>query len=286
MLQPWPMANSYRWVEPLSAWFVKQARKLPWRETQDPYSIWISEVMLQQTQVTTVIPYYEKFMKRFPKVEKLASAPLEDVLSHWAGLGYYSRARNLHRASQVISEKFNGKFPKERETLLGVPGIGPYTAGAVLSIAFDSKVPLVDGNVERVFSRLFLIEKPIKQKEVQNFLWSAAETAVQASSSPRIFNQALMELGALVCTKGTPRCEICPIEKYCLARAQGVEAELPVKIKPREKLDLFWLGLVFEQNGKWLLKQNESGAWWHGLWDFPHVSFENAKQLQKEEKDS
>jgi A/G-specific adenine glycosylase len=215
----------------------------------------------------------------------LAKAGIEDVLAHWAGLGYYSRARNLFRASQVISEKYDGEFPRDRKTLLKVPGIGPYTAGAVLSIAYDMKEPLVDGNVERVFSRLFLLEKPIKQKEMQDFLWNAAASAVNAAESPRVFNQALMELGALVCTKGTPRCELCPIQSFCEAKAAGVQERLPVKAKPKEKVDLFWLGLVFEQNGKLLLKQNESGSWWHGLWDFPHLHFTSQRLLHKEESD-
>jgi len=240
--------------------------------------------MLQQTQVTTVIPYYEKFLHLFPRIQDLANAPTEKVLSAWAGLGYYSRARNLHKAAKVISWKLQGEFPQEREALLQVPGIGPYTAGAVLSIAFDKPVPLVDGNVERVFSRLFAITDPIKDRAVQKQLWKYAEASVLLAESPRVFNQALMELGALVCTKGTPRCGNCPIQTFCQAFQMNIQETLPIKAPRRESESLWWLGLVFENQGKLLLRQNGEGDWWNGLWDFPHLALASEKSLEAKEK--
>lgn len=253
----------------LSEWFTRVARKLPWRQTRDAYKIWISEVMLQQTQVATVIPYYEKFLAAFPTIEALANAPEDAVLTRWSGLGYYSRARNLQRGAQWIVEKHDGTFPRDLDAARAIPGVGPYTAGAVLSIAFDRRTAIVDGNVQRVFSRWYRFEKEIESKDAAKFFWEKAQEWVDAGDSPRILNQALMELGATVCIKGTPRCEQCPISKTC--RGKSIAETLPRRKPRREKVDLDWKVLVQECRGRVLLRKNPAGAWWHGLWDFPRI---------------
>ncbi len=257
---------------------------MPWRLTRDPYSIWISEVMLQQTQVTTVLPYYERFMARFPSVQSLAEAPESDVLALWSGLGYYSRARNLHRGAKYLTQELGGNFPRTRDEILEVPGIGPYTAGAILSIAFDLAIPLVDGNVQRVLSRYHGWEDLIESSASKTFFWKKAEEWVKAAESPRVLNQALMELGAMVCAKGTPRCGSCPLAASCVAHLRGIEAELPRRKPRREKVDVHWIGLVLEHRGKIFLRPNPEGEWWNGLWDFPRVKLEGAAALSKELK--
>ncbi len=189
----------------LLAWFKKNGRDLPWRKTRDPYAIWISEIMLQQTQVPTVIPYYQKFLKTFPTVRRLAKADLSKVLSIWEGLGYYSRARNLHKASRVILDRFNGKIPDTLDDLLGLPGIGRYTAGAILSIAYNREAAILDGNVKRVLSRLFAVSGNPADSKTEKLLWQISESLVPQGHASS-FNQALMDLGAMVCTPKDPQC--------------------------------------------------------------------------------
>jgi len=263
----------------LEAWFKKTARPLPWRKTHDPYSIWISEIMLQQTQVQTVIPYYEKFLSRFPTLDSLADAPESEVLHLWSGLGYYSRARNLQKGANYIAHELKGYFPRSVEEILKVPGIGPYTAGAVLSIAFNKKVPLVDGNVMRVFARYYGIRKPIEEKKTINLFWKLAQDWVSASKNARVLNQALMELGATICTKANPLCTLCPIQADCIAKEKNWTAALP-KRRPRKKpVDLFWIKILYEQNDKILLSQNPKGEWWEALWDFPKQEYKSRKEV-------
>lgn len=268
-------------IQNLEKWYQKVKRPLPWRKTRDPYAIWISEVMLQQTQVAVVLPYYDRFMKAFPDIETLANAPVQSVLSLWSGLGYYSRARNLQRGAQYIS-KLNGKFPKERGALLEVPGIGPYTAGAVLSIAFDLPVPLVDGNVMRVFARFFGWKTPIEKKQSQNFFWAKAKEWVEDAQSPRILNQAVMELGATVCQKAQPQCGRCPLSKTCVAFKTSTQDRFPVRLPRKKSVSKFYLAKVIESKGKYLLRQNPEGSWWHGLWDFPKEEFSDLEQVSQE----
>ena len=193
----------------LLAWYRAHRRDLPWRRTRDPYAIWISEAMLQQTRVETVIPYYERFLARFPDVEALATADADDVIALWAGLGYYSRARNLHRAAQVVMERHAGRLPDDVDLLRELPGVGRYTAGALASIAFDKPAPIVDGNVARVLARLLGIDADVRSREVQERLWSEAEQLARGED-PGALNQALMELGAVLCTPRAPRCPACP----------------------------------------------------------------------------
>jgi A/G-specific adenine glycosylase len=235
--------------------------------------------MLQQTQVTTVIPYYHRFLEHFSDLYSLAGAPESEVLTLWSGLGYYSRARNLRRGARFLVEKHGGRFPRTREEILKVPGIGPYTAGAILSIAFGLREPLVDGNVQRVLARYFLIESEIGSRDAQAFFWGKAEEAVRACDDPRDLNQALMELGATICVKGQPFCKRCPWSASCGAHRAGRETELPRKKARRKTEDLYWAGLVFEANGMIFLRQNHEGEWWKDLWDFPRIEARNPREI-------
>ncbi len=266
----------------LEAWFEKDHRTMPWRKTRDPYAIWISEVMLQQTQVATVIPYYERFLAKLPTVQRLANAKEDVVLSLWSGLGYYSRARNLQKGARYLVDNFKGKFPRDRQTLLETPGIGPYTAGAILSIAFDLKVPIVDGNVQRVFARYYAWKPAIETKPSQNFFWERATEWVNDCENPRVLNQAIMELGSTVCIKGKPKCGQCPIKKGCQAHREGVQEILPTRKPKRDKIDLYWLAIRYRHKNKLWLERVPKGEWWEDLWDLPREVFETAGPLHDE----
>ena len=255
-------------VKALTSWFKKNQRPLPWRLTQDPYSIWVSEVMLQQTQVATVIPYYTRFLKAFPDLISLAKAPEDQVLQKWAGLGYYSRARNLHKGARYLLEVHQGEFPRTQAEILKVPGIGPYTAGAVLSIAFNLQGALVDGNVERVLSRYYGYQKPIDTPKAKRFFWAKAKDLVSQSSEPKLFNQGLMELGSLICTKASPQCLHCPLKESCQAFKLEVVHKIPTKKTKKAYVHLLQVKFVFEKEGKWWLRKNGDKEWWKGLWDF------------------
>jgi len=251
----------------LLRWYKKHGRDLPWRRTRDPYAIMVSEIMLQQTQVATVIPYFERWMKRFPDIVSLARAEESDVLSLWQGLGYYSRARNLHRASRHVMKFHQGKIPADPEAIRAFPGVGRYTAGAISSFAFDLPEPLVDANVARVFSRLLDLETPIDSTAGSRVLWELASLLVPEKGA-RLFNNALMELGATLCTARTPRCEECPVQKNCLAFERETVAVRPVK-KARRKTEeiIESCGWVFAK-GRLLLEQ-QIGKRWKGLWKLP-----------------
>ncbi|MBI3014235.1 MAG: A/G-specific adenine glycosylase, partial [Candidatus Tectomicrobia bacterium] len=210
----------------LLKWFSCSHRDLPWRRTSDPYRIWIAETMLQQTRIPTALPYYERFVARFPDVAALARAPEQEVLRLWSGLGYYSRARNLHRAAQTVVEEHQGRMPDSYEAILRLPGIGRYTAGAVLSIAFGLPYPVVDGNVSRVLTRLFRISGDPKCARVSRRLWEKARELL-SEKRPGDFNQALMEIGSLICTPTKPRCNSCPLEPWCEARRHGEQEDYP-----------------------------------------------------------
>ena len=252
------------------AWFDHSKRDLPWRRTSDPYAIWVSEVMLQQTQVDRVIEYYERFLKTLPTVQALAAAAVPDVLALWRGLGYYSRARNLHKAANELVERFNGSLPRDLEALKSLPGFGRYTAGAVASIAFAQPVPLVDGNVARVFSRLFEIDGLPGEKSREALLWKTAEALVEGER-PGDFNQALMELGARVCLPSKPRCLLCPAKTWCLALHTGRVAELPPpkKAAGRKKLEL--AVVVAQRKGVVLMARRAETGLFGGLWEMPTV---------------
>lgn len=251
----------------LIRWYEKHGRDLPWRRTRDPYAIMVSEIMLQQTQVATVIPFFERWMKRFPDIVSLARAEESDVLSLWQGLGYYSRARNLHRASRHAMKIYKGKIPADPEAIRALPGVGRYTAGAIASFAFDLPEPLVDANVARVLSRLLDLETPVDSTAGIRTLWETA-TSLVPKKGARLFNNALMELGATLCTPRAPRCVDCPVRKNCLAYERGTVAERPVKKARRKTLELVEsCGWVFEK-GRLLLEQ-QTGKRWKGLWKLP-----------------
>jgi A/G-specific adenine glycosylase len=216
----------------LLAWYRSGNRDLPWRRSRDPYFIWVSEIMLQQTRVDTVIPYFNRFVERFPTVRDLAEAPEEDVLKLWEGLGYYSRARNLQAAAREVTERYGGKIPDDKEAVSGLKGVGPYTAGAILSIAFNRPEPAVDGNVMRVLSRYFCIDEDIARPATRIRMEGLARELIPEGAAGD-FNQALMELGALVCTPRSPHCLICPVMEHCAGRIAGREEELPVKSKAK-----------------------------------------------------
>lgn len=253
---------------PLLKWYDTQQRDLPWRENLDPYRIWVSEIMLQQTQVATVIPYYNRWMKSFPSVKHLARAPLPKVLKHWEGLGYYTRARNLHKAAQWVELENESTLPQNFEDLKQLPGIGRYTAGAIASIAFKEQVPVLDGNVKRVLSRLFRINENGATPKSETVLWGKA-TALVPKKRPGDFNQALMELGATVCLPKNPLCLVCPLLKKCDAALHKEQDQYPPpKPKtPSKKIEVS--AAVIRRKGKVFIQQRPHNGLMGGLWEFP-----------------
>lgn len=255
----------------LQQWFERQKRVLPWREQPTIYRVWISEIMLQQTQVATVVPYFERFVARFPDVESLAQAPEDEVLLHWAGLGYYSRARNLHKGAQKI---LRDGFPRTREGWLEIPGVGDYTAGAVLSIALDQSEAILDGNVERVLSRIRRVNRKRGDAAYKARLWRLSEIFVTRGTArkirPSVLNQALMELGATVCVPKRPRCQLCPLQAICRAQAAGEQELFPPRKAPKT-----WLRVreevhcLLDREGRIYVQKKNAGEWRAGLWDFP-----------------
>ncbi len=252
----------------LLRWYRREKRDLPWRHTRDPYRIWISEAMLQQTRVETVIPYYHRFLERFPDVGALASAELDDVLERWQGLGYYSRARNLKRAAEQIVAECDGVLPGTADGLRALPGIGRYTAGAVASIAFDRCEAIVDGNVARVLARIHGLRDDVKSKDGQAWLWREAGRLVQGRA-PGDLNQALMELGATVCTPRAPRCGECPVRRTCTAFAEGDPEALPVNAKKTKVRDVRAVAGLVARRGRMLAVRRPEGGLLGGLWDLP-----------------
>jgi A/G-specific adenine glycosylase len=228
----------------LLGWFRQFQRDLPWRRTKDPYRIWLSEIMLQQTRVAAVIPYYERFLERFPDVPALAEAPQDEVLRLWSGLGYYSRARNLQKAAQQIVAKHGGTFPKTTADVLALPGIGAYTAAAILSIAFDEKHAVLDGNVARVIARIEAVRGDLRETRRWRALQKNADELLDPSS-PGDWNQAMMELGATVCTPKSPQCLLCPVARFCEARKLGIAEDLPEKRKKRSTVEVSLATAVF-----------------------------------------
>ncbi len=257
----------------LLEWFRVHQRSLPWRRDYDPYHIWVVEIMLQQTQVRTVIPYYQRFMERFPTVQALAEASLDEVLQLWAGLGYYRRARYLHQSAQQIIAKHGGRIPHSLRELMALPGIGRYTAGAIRSIGFNLDAPVVDGNVIRVLARLFGIEGDVKQSRIQKRFWALAEDLIP-SGRAREFNQALMEFGATVCTPPHPQCDSCPLRDSCRAYASGDPTQYPQMPRRPETIMLRDVTAVIMHRGSYLLVQRTEEDRWGGLWEFPRGTCE------------
>lgn len=253
-------------------WFDQHGRKhLPWQENKTPYRVWLSEIMLQQTQVATAIPYFLKFMQRFPELAQLAKATEDEVLHLWAGLGYYSRARNILRAAKMIMADYQGQFPDTVDELIKVPGIGPSTAGAIVAIAFNQPATILDGNVKRVLSRLHGITDPINDKKVEDQLWSYAE---QYTPKKRVadYTQAMMDLGATLCTRSKPACERCPLMKQCVAHQLGIASLLPAK-KATRKLPVREATFLIIKKGKHIfLGKRPSFGIWGGLWSLPEIA--------------
>ena len=251
---------------PLLSWFARSRRDLPWRaEPRDPYRVWVSEVMLQQTRVDVVVPYYRRFLQRFPTLDALAAAKEDDVLALWSGLGYYARARNLHRAARAAIAQ--GGLPRSAAELLHLPGFGAYTAAAVASLAWGEQVPVVDGNVARVLARVLRLEGDAAQ--VRERAWQAAPSLLPAGRAGE-FNEALMELGALVCTPRNPRCDACPLSRTCAARQHGDAESFPAARPPRSRAVLVWAApAVFRGDGAVLLRKRSEGELFAGLWDLP-----------------
>ncbi len=252
--------------EKLTAWFTTHQRILPFRENKDPYRIWVSEIMLQQTQVDTVLPYYARFLKAFPNVQALAEADEDTVFKFWEGLGYYSRARNLLRCARVLIEQHDGIFPTDITSALLLPGIGPYTAGAVLSIAYDLKIPAVDGNVMRVISRLYGLQDDIAALSTRKNIERMVQALIPDNAGD--FNQGLMELGALICTPQNPKCGLCPLSDECIAMAWNLQGQLPVKKKKSPSPTLHVAAGILHRSGCYLLVRNSEGLL-SGLWGFP-----------------
>ncbi len=255
----------------LLAWFKEHARDLPWRRTRDLYAIWLSEVMLQQTQVATVIPYWERFLARFPNVASLAAAEERDVLRLWEGLGYYRRARQLHAAAGKVVAEHQGKFPTSYEVVRSLPGIGRYTAGAILSIGGDQRLPILEANTIRVLSRLTAFAGEAGSTGGQKYLWDVAEQILPAKECGA-FNQALMELGSEICTPKQPACDDCPVAELCRARALGMASELPKPAKRTNYEDVTEIAVFVRERGRVLVRHCQGGERWAGLWDFPRFA--------------
>lgn len=267
------------------AWYDKHGRKhLPWQQDITPYRVWVSEIMLQQTQVTTVIPYFERFMQSFPTVKKLASASQDEVLHHWTGLGYYARGRNLHKCAQLIVQEHQGQFPESVEGLSELPGIGRSTAGAIASISMGLQAPILDGNVKRVLTRFYAIEGWPGTSLVEKKLWSVA-TGLTPNHSHQQYTQAMMDLGATLCTRSKPACGICPLQPECQGYKTGQPTQFP-NSKPKKEKPVKATTLLIIENttGELLLQQRPQSGIWGGLWSFPEITSQTelATWLQSE----
>ncbi len=263
--------NIKEFQEELLSWYEMNKRKLPWRENKDPYKVWISEIMLQQTKVDTVIPYFNQFIAKYPTTFALAEADEEDVLKSWEGLGYYSRARNLQEAVREVVEKYEGKVPDDKEHLSELKGVGPYTKGAILSIAFDKPEPAVDGNVMRVFSRVLLIHDDIALARTKKHFEELVRDVI-SKENPSSFNQGIMDLGATICTPKNPACLICPVQKHCRAFAAGAETELPVKKKAKKQNSIAYAALIIKsKEGKYVIEKRPDTGLLANFYQFPMV---------------
>jgi A/G-specific adenine glycosylase len=258
----------------LLAWYGKHARDLPWRRRRDPYAVWVSEIMLQQTQVGTVKAYFERFVKAFPTIEALATADEHDVLRLWEGLGYYRRARQLHHAAKIIVAELGSRFPRDPQIVRRLPGVGRYTAGAILSIAFDLREPILEANTLRLFARLLAYDGDPRSAEGQHVLWAMAEALLPRREVGRL-NQALMELGSEICKNRTPQCEQCPVAMLCRANQQGRQLEIPPPKAKRRMESVRQAAVLVRRRGRVLLLRRPDGGRWAGLWDFPRFPIQS-----------
>ncbi|GAB4520123.1 MAG: A/G-specific adenine glycosylase [Anaerolineae bacterium] len=266
-------------AESLLNWAKDHPRDLPWRRDRTPYATWISEVMLQQTQVATAIPYFTRWMQRFPDISSLAAASLDDVLKAWEGLGYYARARHLHQAARLIVERHGGRIPDRRDALLALPGIGPYTAGAILSLAYGKDEPLLDGNVRRVLCRIFDIDDDPSKASTERRLWDLATQLLPPGRAGE-FNEALMDLGATVCTPRAPNCEECPVRPWCLAADRGTQEARPARRRRRTIPHYQVTAAIIWRDGQVLIAQRPTDAMLGGLWEFPGGKQEPGEALE------
>lgn len=261
-------------------WYKKNKRDLPWRSTNNPYFIWLSEVILQQTQVVQGLNYYYKFIENFPTVHHLAAASEEDVLKLWQGLGYYSRARNLHKAAQVVVRDYNGEFPKDFNLVLKLPGIGPYTASAIVSMAYELPYPVIDGNVFRFIARLYGIDLPINEPKTYK-IFHQILSQLMDSNQPSVFNNAMMEIGAIVCKPKQPQCVICPVLEFCEANKKGIIAELPVKTNKIKIKKRYFNFVYFKINDDFYIEKRTQNDIWENLYQLP--LFESKSEIDIEE---
>jgi A/G-specific adenine glycosylase len=268
-----------RFTKRLLSWYANNGRKLPWRGCADPYTIWVSEIMLQQTRVETVTPYFERWMIRFPSIQDLAAASEQEVLALWEGLGYYGRARNFRKAARIVLNEFGGEIPRDMVVLRNLPGIGRYTAGAIASIAFSQDVPTLDANLRRVFARVFNIAEPADTSAGEGILWKLAEEHLPKGHAGD-YNQALMDLGATICLPKNPRCELCPLYKLCQARLLDIRDQRPV-LKPRAIVPHYVVtAAVVRREGKVLLAKRPSNGLLGGMWEFPGGKIEKGETLE------
>jgi A/G-specific adenine glycosylase len=264
-------------------WFKEEQRDLPWRKDQDPYKVWVSEIMLQQTRVDTVIPYFNRFIEWFPTIEDLAEAEEDKVLKAWEGLGYYSRVRNLQSAVKEVKEKYHGEVPNTPEEISRLKGVGPYTAGAILSIAYGIPEPAVDGNVMRVLSRILSIWDDIAKSSSRKIFENAVRELI-SHEDPSAFNQALMELGALICSPTSPSCLLCPVRDHCQAFYEGVQNELPIKTKKNKTRNVqLAAAILLDESGKILIHKRPSNGLLANLWEFPNVELHHPMQTEREQ---
>jgi len=275
------MNNNHTFSQKILSWYSKHGRhNLPWQQNRCCYRVWVSEIMLQQTQVVTVIPYFERFIKRFPDIRTLADANQDEVLHLWTGLGYYARARNLHKAAQLIRDEYQNNFPEDYASVLALPGIGPSTAGAILAQALGQRHVILDGNVKRVLTRLYAIEGWPGKKAIENQLWEHA-TSLTPDQQLTDYTQAIMDLGATVCAR-KPDCTSCPVTTFCLAYQQGTPTAFPTP-RPRKTLPIKQTNMLVLQNegGEILLEQRPPSGIWGGLWSLPECTAEQAKDIER-----
>ena len=268
-------------VKAVSDWYNIHSRSLPWRETKDPYAIWLSEIILQQTRVAQGMPYYNKFIKTLPTVQHMALAQEQEILRLWQGLGYYSRARNLHATARHIWHELGGQFPDNYKDLLKLKGVGPYTAAAMASFAFGERVAVADGNVYRVLSRYYGRAEDIATTQGRKAFQELAQEIIACANNPALHNQAIMEFGALQCVPASPMCMFCPLQEGCVARATGRQADLPVKTKNKPPKEVFFNYFVFITEAGIYLKKRSGNSIWKGLYDFPLIETDTAKPSEE-----
>lgn len=282
--EKWTDEETKEFQDQFIQWYEQEKRNLPWRYNRDPYRIWISEIMLQQTRVDTVIDYFYRFMEWFPTIEELATAPEEKLLKAWEGLGYYSRARNIQAAAKQIMSEFDGKMPQTPEEISSLKGIGPYTTGAIASIAFGLPEPAVDGNVMRVVSRLFCIEADIAKASSRKIFDEAMRKIID-ETYPGEFNQSMMDLGSAICTPTSPKCEACPIQAFCLANKRGIQTSFPVKTKKAKPKNVYYISAALQNHsGAYYFEERDSQKLLANMWTFPmvEVTQEEYERLKKE----